>query len=97
MSIDIQTPSVCLLKFSSIIFSVLLSLAEQLGKFVPLVGGAGEAHILLTPLESLASVEETVVRDAAVESLKKIANEMSPEHIEQYFVSLIKRLAQGDW
>ena len=72
-------------------------MAEQLGKFVPLVGGPAEAHILLTPLESLASVEETVVRDAAVESLKKIANEMSPEHIEQYFVSLIKRLAQGDW
>ena len=76
---------------------VLLSLAEQLGRFVPLVGGAQEAHILLTPLESLASVEETVVRDTAVESLKAIANEMSPEHVEQYFVALIKRLTQGDW
>jgi len=76
---------------------VLLTLAQQLGRFVPLVGGPTEAHILLPPLESLASVEETVVRDAAVESLKQITEEMPETHIEQYVLPLIRRLAQGDW
>lgn len=59
--------------------------------------GPTEAHILLPPLESLASVEETVVRDAAVESLKQITEEMPESHIEQYVLPLIRRLAQGDW
>ena len=76
---------------------VLLALAEQLGSFTPLVGGADYAHILLTPLESLATVEETVVRDKAVESLRKIAADHSSEHMEKFFVPLIKRLTQGDW
>lgn len=42
---------------------VLLALAEQLGKFVEHVGGPEEAKCLLTPLEQLGTVEETVVRD----------------------------------
>jgi len=40
---------------------VLLALAEQLGSFTPLVGGPTYAHCLLPPLESLSTVEETVV------------------------------------
>ena len=40
---------------------VLLALAEQLGKFTPLVGGQSHAFCLLPPLENLATVEETVV------------------------------------
>lgn len=39
---------------------VLLALAEQLGQFIPLVGGPEFAYCLLPPLESLATVEETV-------------------------------------
>jgi serine/threonine-protein phosphatase 2A regulatory subunit A len=70
-----------------------LALAEQLGEFVPLVGGAEFAHYLLTPLESLATCEETVVRDKAVQSLKIIAGSHSPEDLDKYFVPLIKRLA----
>ena len=42
---------------------MLLALAEQLGTFTPLVGGAEHVHCLLPPLESLATVEETIVRD----------------------------------
>lgn len=42
---------------------VLLALAEQLGQFITLVGGPDYAYCLLPPLESLSTVEETVVRD----------------------------------
>lgn len=76
---------------------VLLTLAQQLGRFAPLVGGPTYAHLLLVPLESLAAVEETVVRDTAVESLKMIAKEMAAENVESHFLPLIKRLAQGEW
>lgn len=42
---------------------VLLALAEELGSFTEYVGGAHYAHVVLPPLESLAAVEETLVRD----------------------------------
>ena len=35
----------------------------QLGKFVPLVGGPQYATCLFAPLEFLATIDETVVRD----------------------------------
>jgi serine/threonine-protein phosphatase 2A regulatory subunit A len=42
---------------------VLLVIAEELGKFVEVVGGPAHAHLLLSPLESLATVDEASVRD----------------------------------
>nr|XP_045609370.1 serine/threonine-protein phosphatase 2A 65 kDa regulatory subunit A alpha isoform-like isoform X1 [Procambarus clarkii] len=76
---------------------VLLALAEQLGSFTPLVGGPESVHCLLPPLESLATVEETVVRDKAVDSLRRICEEHNTEDLETHFVPLVKRLAVGDW
>ncbi|NXD88768.1 2AAA phosphatase, partial [Halcyon senegalensis] len=49
------------------------------------------------PLESLATVEETVVRDKAVESLRAVSHEHAPPDLEGHFVPLVKRLAGGDW
>ncbi|XP_008479235.2 serine/threonine-protein phosphatase 2A 65 kDa regulatory subunit A alpha isoform, partial [Diaphorina citri] len=76
---------------------VLLALAEQLGTFTPNVGGPEYVHCLLPPLESLATVEETVVRDKAVESLRLISAQHSPHDLEAHFVPLVQRLASGDW
>ena len=42
---------------------VLLALAEELGSFTDYVGGKEHAHVTLSPLESLAGMEETLVRD----------------------------------
>ena len=53
--------------------------------------------IFQPPLESLTAVEETVVRDKAVESLRQISQEHTPIVLEAYFVPLVKRLASGDW
>merc|ERR1719444_616032 len=46
---------------------VLVALAEQLGQLIPCIGGDAYASILLPELEILAEMEETVVRDKAVE------------------------------
>lgn len=74
---------------------VLVALAEQFGQFTKLVGGPEYAYCLLQPLEGLAMVEETFVRDKAIESLKIVANDHSQNDLEQHFVPLIRRLAGG--
>ncbi|GJD08106.1 Serine/threonine-protein phosphatase 2A 65 kDa regulatory subunit A alpha isoform [Galdieria sulphuraria] len=80
---------------------VLLALAEQLGNFIDSVGGPKYAFCLLDLLETLAAVEETVVREKAVESLNKIVDVMAEagqtDDVLKYFVPLVKRLAKGDW
>lgn len=76
---------------------VLTVLAEQLGTFVPYIGGAEHVHILISTLEGLAAMEEPLVRDKAVESLNKLGETQSPELIEQYFLSLVKRLSSTEW
>lgn len=76
---------------------VLLVVAEELGKFVPLVGGPTYAHFILPPLEALASVDETVVRDKAAESLNVVGKELPNGDIAQYFVPLVERLIKKDW
>lgn len=76
---------------------MLLALAEQLGTFITLVGGPEFAYCLLPPLESLSTVEETVVRDKAVESLRVVAQQHSPADLESHFMPLLQRLSTGDW
>ncbi|MBA0727560.1 hypothetical protein Golax_000537 [Gossypium laxum] len=76
---------------------VLLAMAEELGVFIPYVGGVEHAHVLLTPLETLCTVEETCVRDKAVESLCKIGSQMRENDLIEWFTPLVKRLAAGEW
>jgi serine/threonine-protein phosphatase 2A regulatory subunit A len=41
----------------------LVALSEELGNFIEYVGGPAWGHVLLSPLENLAAIEEPVVRD----------------------------------
>jgi len=78
---------------------VLLAMAGELGKLVPLVGGGEHARCLLAPLEQLAAVEETLVRDKAVESLSLVVDALphGGNRCEQLLVPLVARLAGGEW
>lgn len=76
---------------------VLVALSEELGSFIEYVGGPEWGHVLLSPLENLAAIEEPVVRDKAVESLNKICNELSPAQVEEYFIPLTFRLSKAEW
>lgn len=62
-----------------------------------LVGGPAYAMSLIPPLESLATVEETVVRDKAVESLKIIAAQHSVADLQTHFIPTLNTLTFGDW
>ena len=72
---------------------VLLAMAEELGRFVPYVGGPAHAHCLLVPLEVLSAVEETVVRDRAVLSLCAVGAELPEASVAEHFVPLVKVLS----
>lgn len=45
---------------------VLVALSEELGGFIEYVGGPQWGHVLLSPLENLAAIEEPVVRDKVI-------------------------------
>lgn len=76
---------------------VLLAMAEELGKFVPLVGGPAHAHVLLPVLETLATVDETVVRNKSSDSLAKIGKLLPASSINEHFIPMIKRLLGKEW
>ncbi len=76
---------------------VLTALSDELGSFVEYVGGPEWGHVLLSPLENLAAIEEPLVREKAVESLNKICGELSQSQVEEYFIPLIVRLSKADW
>ncbi|KAH0854863.1 hypothetical protein HID58_031365 [Brassica napus] len=65
-------------------------------EFFPFVGGIEHAHVILPPLESLCTVEETTVREKAVDSLFKIGSQMKESDLVDSFV-LLSRLAAGEW
>jgi serine/threonine-protein phosphatase 2A regulatory subunit A len=69
---------------------VLQAIAEELGDFVPYVGGPPFAHCLLPPLEAVSTVEETVVRDAAVAALCKVGSASGEADLVAHFVPLLK-------
>lgn len=69
---------------------VLLAMAEELGVFIPYVGGVEHAHVLLPPLETLCTVEETCVRDKAVESLCRIGSQMRESDLVDWYIPLVK-------
>ncbi|CAL9214827.1 unnamed protein product [Arabidopsis halleri] len=73
---------------------VLLAMAEELGVFIPYVGGVESAHVLLPPLETLASVEETCVREKAVDSLCRIGAQMRENDLVEHFTPLAKEIGR---
>ncbi|KAI8005934.1 Serine/threonine-protein phosphatase 2A 65 kDa regulatory subunit A beta isoform [Camellia lanceoleosa] len=46
---------------------VFLAMAEEFGMFIPYVGRVEHTHVLLSPLETLCTVDETCVRDWVAE------------------------------
>ncbi|CDF34104.1 unnamed protein product [Chondrus crispus] len=83
---------------------ILLALATEFGDFIEEVGGSPHAYVLVEPLETLATVEETLVREKAVESLHALSatiadlsdTDSRTLHVDHMF-PLLQRLASGDW
>jgi serine/threonine-protein phosphatase 2A regulatory subunit A len=75
---------------------ILLSVAKQLGGFAPLV--SGNVSALLQTLESLCGVEETIVREQAVQSIVQIMGSMSKDSVVRDIAPMVERLVvSGEW
>jgi serine/threonine-protein phosphatase 2A regulatory subunit A len=72
---------------------VLFSLAHEFGNLSEFLGGS--LSLLIQPLEQLAELEETVVREEAVRSLKIIAEKMSDSEIISTFAPMVLNIAGG--
>ena len=53
---------------------VLTALSDELGRFVEYVGGPEYGHVLLSPLENLAAIEEPLVREKARTQLQSLGS-----------------------
>lgn len=76
---------------------VFTVLASKLGDFIPLIGGHEYNEPLISILTILASMEEPLVRDRAIESLNKISLDLTNEELNGIFLTLIQNLSQGNW
>lgn len=76
---------------------VFTVLGAKLGEFVPLIGGHEYCEPLIEILTILASMEEPLVRDKAIESLNQISQELNQDEINNVFLGLITSLSQGNW
>jgi serine/threonine-protein phosphatase 2A regulatory subunit A len=74
---------------------VLLAEAEQLGSFVPYVGGPSHAYLLLPLLENLSTVDETIVRDKASLSLCMVGSQLPESAVCDHFAPLVKVSSRG--
>ena len=69
---------------------VLREFASQLGSLLDAVGGAPHAMTLLVPLEQLASVEDTDVREKASQSIATLARAVSSDMVVSDVVPLLQ-------
>ena len=79
---------------------VLLVMADEIGKFVSmnLLGPSADSYIcLLEPLKSLAGVEETVVRDKAVESACAVIKRLESVYVVEHAIPVLQALTTADW
>lgn len=72
-------------------------MADEMGGFVQYVGGSEHVCLLLPTLEGLAGADETVVRDAAIESMGRVLGCLTAEQLVQHILPMIKRMAAAEW
>ena len=76
---------------------VLEVIATSLGNMVPCVGGQQYASVLLSPLELLLAMEESVVREKAIQSVITISSSLSLNDYREQYIPMIGRLATKEW
>jgi len=78
---------------------VLCEISQQLGpELVEYCGGSKNASKYMLPLlEKLAMVEETVIRQAAIESLNAVCQKLDIGDVRSVAMGILNRLAEADW
>jgi len=78
---------------------VLCEIAQQISpELIEYCGGSKMAAKHMLPLlEKLSMVEETVIRQAAVESLNAVCKKLSIDDVRSVAMGILNRLAEADW
>ena len=76
---------------------VQMILATCLGNLVKYVGGNDYAHVLLGPLKVLASAEEAIVRDKAIESMGTVCNCIPSANADTNLMQTAHDLASNEY
>ncbi|XP_066253195.1 serine/threonine-protein phosphatase PP2A 65 kDa regulatory subunit-like [Euwallacea similis] len=75
----------------------LLHLADQLRKFVPLVGGLQHSEIIFQLLGKLCVTGETIVREKAIETIVCILETLDLAQVENFLLPVVNDLIKNDW
>ena len=75
---------------------LMMNLAEQLGKLTEVLETNDGIKTLLDPLEVLIGNDDSVVRNKAVISMKKVGKLLDPTTIEKLYLPMLKRQRKGD-
>ena len=76
---------------------MLVALAESLKDLIDYIGGSQYIMSLINPLEFLTSVEENSVREAAIDSIKKILATVRVKDHEQHLKVMLNKMMSSDW
>jgi len=78
---------------------VLAAIAQELGPtLIEYTGGSTQtAKKMLPLLEKLAMVEETVIRQAAVQSLNNVMDRLNVNDVKKVGLGILQRLSEADW
>lgn len=76
---------------------VQMSLANGIGTLIKYVGGPDYAHVLLDPLKVLASAEESIVRDKAIESMGIICDAIPAANADTNLMTTCRDLAGAEF
>ncbi|XP_044755644.1 serine/threonine-protein phosphatase 2A 65 kDa regulatory subunit A beta isoform-like [Coccinella septempunctata] len=77
---------------------VLCALVEELELFLPLVGGPDHCYELFSILLRISrSVDETLVRNRAVEAIKKLLKDIDQQLTEKFLVSSLVGNSENIW
>lgn len=80
-----------------IVFVTLNFIYLVSGDFVDHVGGPQYAHEILPILQSLATVDEKSVRDAAVASFTSIMKQLPQHQVDTACAQSVRDLSQKEW
>ncbi|KAH0793112.1 HEAT repeat family protein [Histomonas meleagridis] len=76
---------------------VQMYLASCFGSLIKYVGGPEYCHVLLGPLKVLASAEESIVRDKAIESMGVVCESIPQANADSNLMSTCKDLANAEF
>jgi serine/threonine-protein phosphatase 2A regulatory subunit A len=76
---------------------LMMHLAAQLGSLTEILATSENISQLLDPLEVMVGNDDSVVRDKAIESMRKVGKLLdSGSHLNEMYLPLLKRQRKGD-